>query len=503
MILINRCTLERCYKLVGFVIPICLSQAGTVPNIGYNALPSQSLQATLKARPLIRKLLFIPPILIGIAVLYYVASGREAPERKPPEERARTVRVITVEPVKLVPRVTGFGSVYPGTVWSAIAQVAGEVEYVEPQLKKGAILPAGTEIVRISPADFALAISQAEANIRSAEARLAELKVTEANTADLLKIEKQGMDLREAELKRKQELFERGTVAQSALQLEQRETVAQRKKVQDLQNALRLLPTQRDVQTEQIAVNKAQLASAKLDLARTRIKLPFDARIAEVNVEDNQFVQTGGTLVTADSLDVAEVEAQIPLSQFRAMVHASALDGVTGGITVQSVAKIVERVGFEATVRLRGGGELVEWPARFARVSDTIDPKTRTIGAIVAVDGAYAKASPGQRPPLTKGMFVEIEIRTRAGDDAIVVPRSAMHDGRLYVVTADNRLDIRNVKTGLPQGDLIVVSEGLKSGEQVVVSDLIPAVAGMLLRPQSDEGVMAQLKADASGGTVD
>ena len=96
---------------------------------------------------MIKKLLFIPPVLIGIAVLFFVASGNRTPDRKPPEERARAVRVITANPVKLVPHVTGFGSVYPGTVWSAIAQVSGEVIYVHPGLKKGSILSAGTEIV--------------------------------------------------------------------------------------------------------------------------------------------------------------------------------------------------------------------------------------------------------------------------------------------------------------------------------------------------------------------
>ena len=450
---------------------------------------------------MIKKLLIIPPILIGIAVLYYMASGREAPERKPPEERARAVRVITAEPVRLVPRVTGFGSVYPGTVWSAIAQVAGEADYVHPGLKKGAILAAGTEIVRISPADFVLAISQAQANIRSAEAKLAELKVTETNTTDLLKIEMRGLDLRESELARKRDLRERGTVAQSALELEQRETLAQRKKVQDLENALRLLPTQRAVQSEQIAVYQAQLESAKLDLARTRITLPFGARIAEVNVEAKQFVQTGGTLVTADSLDVAEIEAQIPVSQFRAMVQAGAPGGLPDIITAQTLSQIIATIGFEATVRLRFGDDTVEWPARFARISDTIDPKTRTIGAIVAVDGAYATASPGERPPLTKGMFVEIEIRTRARDDRIVVPRSVFHDGALYVVNAEDRLDIRPVTAGLVQGDLAAIENGIEPGDRIVVSDLVPAIAGMLLAPKPDDQLQTQLKADAAGGT--
>ncbi len=431
-----------------------------------------------------------------------MATGRQAPERKPAEERAFAVRVITAEPVRLVPRVTGFGNVAPGTIWNAIAQVAGEVIYVHPGLKKGAILAGGTEIVRISPADYKLAISQAEANIRSAEAKLAELKVTETNTIDLLEIEKRSLALLEAELARKEDLFERGTVAQSVLELAQRETLAQRKKIQDLENAQRLLPTQRTVQEEQISIYKTQLESAKLDLARTRIELPFDARVAEVNVEIEQFAQTGGTLATADSVDVAEVQAQIPISRFRAMVLASTPSGLPNVITAESLAQIVATIGLESTVRLQAGDDVVEWPARFARISDTIDPKTRTIGAIVAVDNPYTTSAPGERPPLSKGMFVEIEIRSRAGGDRIVVPRSALHDGRLYVVDADDRLDIRPVTVGLFQDDLVAVDEGIKTGERVVVSDLIPAVAGMLLKPEPDEQLQTLLKEEAAGGTT-
>jgi multidrug efflux system membrane fusion protein len=449
---------------------------------------------------LIKRLLFIPPILIGLVVLYYMASGRQSPEREPPEEQVRAARVIVAEAVRLVPRVTGFGSVYPGTVWSAIAQVGGEVVHVHPGLKKGTILAAGTEIVRISPANFLLAISQAQANIRSAEAKLAELKVSETNTRDLLKIENRALKLRQDQLLRKQNLFKRGTVAQADLELEQRETLAQDKKVQELVNTLRLLPTQRAVQQEQIAVYQAQLESAKLDLARTRIALPFTARIAEVNVEARQFVQAGGMLLTADSLDVAEVEAQIPISQFRAMVLASTDHAPSVGINAQSMSRLLHDIGFEATVRLRTGNDIVEWPARFARISDTVDPKTRTIGAIVAVDGAYAKAVPGQRPPLAKGMFVEIEIRTHAKYDRIVVPRAAFHEDRLYVVNSQGRLDIRPVTVGLVQGDLAAIDKGIKAGEQIIVSELSPAVSGMLLAPQIDRQLQARLKADAAGG---
>ena len=451
---------------------------------------------------MIKKLRFVVPVLIGAAVLFYMVSGKKGPERNPPAERVRAVRVITAEAVRLVPRVTGFGSVYPGTVWNATAQVGGEVIYVHLELKKGALLSANTEIVRISPADFKLAISQAEANIRSAEAKLAELKVTKTNTADLLTIERRGLKLRSSELARKQIFFRRRTVARAALELEQRESLTQRKKVQDLENTLRLLPTQRAVQQEQIAVYRTQLDSAKLDLARTRISLPFDAKIAAVNVEEKQFVQTGGALVTADSVDVAEIEAQIPIAQFRAMVNANIPGGPPKSFTPQSFTHIVKSFGFAAIVRLRAGNEIVEWPARFARISDTIDPKTRNVGAIVAVDGAYAKAVIGHRPPLTKGMFVEIEIRTRPRDAAIVVPRASLHGSSLYVLDASNRLEIRPVSIGLIQGDLAVIDKGVEAGDRVVVSDLTPAIVGMLLAPKDDADVLARLRADAGGEAI-
>ena len=50
--------------------------------------------------------------------------------------------------------------------------------------------------------------------------------------------------------------------------------------------------------------------------------------------------------------------------------------------------------------------------------------------------------------------------------------------------TPTTRLVIRPVTIGLVQGDLAVVDSGIEPGERIVVSDLIPAVAGMLLTPR-------------------
>ena len=446
-----------------------------------------------------RKLLILPPVVAGIAVLAYFISQRQTPETNPPEERARHVRVIQAPEVAIVPRVLGYGSVSPEKIWNASAQVSGEIIYVHENFKKGAILPADTEILRISPTDYELAIAQAKANIRSSAAKLKELEVSEENTKLALEIERRSLELHETDLKRKQELLASGTVSQLVVDDEIRDTLAQRQRVQDLENSLRLIPTQKAVEAEQKAVFEAQLEDAKLDLERTSIKLPFAARIADASVEISQYVQIGQTLTIADSIETAEIEAQVPIARFRRLAAAIDRKGMPVGITPETLAKLVAALGFQAVVRLRTGEQSVEWSGRFARVSDTVDPNTRTLGVIVAVDGAYAQAVPGTRPPLTKGMFVEVELSTRPTEPRVIVPRSALHEGRLYVAGPDDRLEIRAVETGLLQGAFVEITTGLKKGEWVVVSDLSPAIAGMLLRNTADDQVVMQLLKDAAG----
>lgn len=448
---------------------------------------------------MLKKLLIVPPILIAVGVLFFVINQKQPPERNPPTEQARQVRVIEAIPMVLVPRVLGFGEVKPDKTWNASAQVSGEIVYVHPDLKKGAILQAGTEIIQISKVDFELAIREAEANIRSAKAKRLELDVSRRNTQQSLGIEERALEVRETELARKQNLLKRGTISQSALDQEFRDTLSQRKKVQDLKNTINLIPTQIAVQKEQIAVYEAALEQTRLNLARTHIKLPFNARIAEVNVEVTQYSQVGQVLAVADSMDIAEIEAQFSVDQFRGLVQSAAGDDGPQDIGITSFRRLVEQLGFELTVRLGSGANAVEWDGRFARISDAIDPKTRTIGVIAAVDGAYSQTVPGKRPPLTKGMFVEIEIRANPLKERFVIPRSAVRDGQIYIQGPDNRLRISPVKIGLYQGDIASPTEGLSTGDRVIVSDLSPAIEGMLLAPVLDKELMERMASRAAG----
>lgn len=452
----------------------------------------------------LRRLLILPPVALGIAVLVWQLSRGAQPEQGEIEEIRRAVRVIEAQPVDFVPRAIGYGTAEPDQVWEAVAEVGGKIVEKPPDLERGRLIEAGTVILRIDPADYQLAVARSEASLESAAAELAELEVSEANTRASLEIERRAVTLAEADLARERTLLARANISQAAVDQSETELLNRRQRVQELDNQLRLLPAERRVLEASVALSRTQLDQARLDLERTTIRMPFDGRIAEVDVEPTEFASVGQVLVVADSIGVAEVEAQFPLGHILPLVRAD-LDLTT--LSAGELAAVPRQFGLEARVRLRTEKVVASWDARFDRIGDRIDPQTRTIGIIVAVDEPYRQAIPGKRPPLVKDMFVEVEVLGRPWPGVLVVPRVAVHrrpegEAVLYLADADDRLVVRPVTLGPAQDDLVVVTEGLEVGERVVVSDLIPAVRGMKLEPEIDAARAEQLRAQATGGAA-
>lgn len=454
-----------------------------------------------RLKPWLTGLLVLLPVALGAGFLALQIAGRAQPEQAEPAEVARPVRVIEVWPTDYLPRALGYGYVRPGTVWEAASEVAGKIVERHPDLERGRVLEAGTVILRVDPTDYELAIARIQSGLESVAAQLAELEIRETNTQALLKIERRALALADADLKRKRALRERGNASQATVDQSEIAILDQQQKAQDLENQLRLIPAERRVLTAERELQQTQLREAELDLERTEVRLPFDARIAEVAVEAQQYVGVNQKLVVADSIDVAEISAQVAIEQVRLLVPPG-FDIDALGTTDLSIAP--RRWGLSAKVRLRTGDLVATWDARFDRITDTIDPQTRTIGFIVAVDEPYRKVIPGKRPPLVKNFYVEVELRAPTRKGRIVVPRVAVNraeDGApvVYLLDRDDRLRIVPVGLGPVQSDFIVIASGLKGGERVVVSDLIPAIQGMLLAPLEDPALAKRLVEQASG----
>jgi len=432
--------------------------------------------------PRLRMLLILPPIILGVLVLVLMAGNRKAPGQAERQEPSKPVRTVEVQQVQLVPVAEGYGAVTPAQVWSAVAEVSGRIVELHPRLRDGEIIAAGSLLLRIDPVDYELSLAQAEAS-------LAELDVQESNAKATLAIEQRNLSIAEREHERISKLALKGTASQSNLDDAERALLSSRNAVQNIRNSLALLPTQRKVL-------EAKRSQAARDLQNTRISAPFDMRVAGMKIETDQFVSKGQTLLAGDSVDRVEILAQFPLDALRRLFIGRSDIQADGALMGGNLPDIVQ---LQPLVRLDMGTTQAEWEARFVRFSDNVDAETRTMGVVVAVDKPFEKVVPGVRPPLSKGMFVQVLLRGPAQPDRLVIPRAAVRDGKVYLVDGDQRLRRQPVEVLFSQADLSVLDSGLAAGQQIVVSDLVPAVEGMRLEAIADQALGDSLLNTARG----
>lgn len=420
-----------------------------------------------------RKLLFFPALAIGIAVLFIAISSRPDVPVKPAQSKARAVDVITLEQSDIAPVVTGFGRVTPKLTWQAIAEVNGKVIYRNPALEKGRVLPAGTELLRIDPTDYQLAVAQAQADVSVREARLAKLSLDEKNLKTTLAIEQRRLALSRDELTRQKNLRQKGLTSQSDLDNEQQAFLSQQTRVQDLEAQLKVLPDEKRITESELEASNLALEQAQRNLDKTQIVLPVDSRIAEVNIERDQVVTPQQVMVIAHGLGAVEVDAQVSIHDMQTV-----FDTLNGEQSEGFAEKLHQ---LNASVNLSSGSFKEEWPAKVARLSDTVSLNQATVGVILEIAlGEEQKRGIAAQPSLVNGMFVKATIEGKPVSHW-VIPERALRGDKIYLME-DGALKVMPVTILFRRGESVAIAGDLKAGQQLVLNDLLPAVPGMELR---------------------
>lgn len=448
-------------------------------------------------RPLNRVILTLVGLLMGIVLLILFIMNREGPTHNELATGAPSLSIVEVALLDFRLEARGFGITRPAETWQAVANVAGRVVKRNPGLKSGTLLPAGTLLLTLDPSRYQLAIAETEAELASLAAEQTQLEVEKSNTQQLLELERGRLALSERELGRMERLVASNAMSRSRLDEQHRATLARRQAVQSLNNQLSLIPSRHQYLVSRMQRMAAQLEQAQQDLEDTRFFAPYDLRVREVPIETHQYVSVGQQLFLADSIEQAEVEAQVPLAMLRRLMAAVPVPIEPHHAPLD----LSERLDFSAIhseVALVGFAD-VSWPARLSRVASGLDPGTRSARVVVTVDEPYRLAKVPQRPALQRDMYVQVNFSAASPEPLLVVPASAVHQGEVYLVGKGDRLQRRPVTVAFEQHDLAVISAGLAPGELVIVDDPVPAVSGMVVAPQRDTGLEQRLQQLALG----
>lgn len=377
-------------------------------------------------------------IVAGIAVVLTLAATKPPPEKKEDELRLVSLYVDEVKADTVTLQVETQGEVRPKVEIDLVSQVEGRVVRVADEMAEGAEFDPRTTLIKIDDTDYKLAVVRAEARVAEAVTNLER-------------------ELANQQIKRDEWALKKQNKTPTPFALNEPQVAEARAKILSAE---------------------AELAEAKLDLARTEIKVPFRGRVRVKDVGPGQYVVPGQTLGRVFSTDTIEI--RLPLTDTQLFELDLPLGFVAKGEEAPRV-----------TLSARVGAREYTWQGHIVRTQAAVDEQTRLIYAFAEVNDPYG-VSEGSSMPLAVGLFVTAEIESPEQRFAYTIPRDALrNDDEVYVINDEERLEIRKVDVLSTSVERVLLAGGVEEGEMVVISTIPAAVDGMQVQAVRKDATLA------------
>ena len=366
----------------------------------------------------------------ALSVLLLAACGQggdtkpvAGPGARPPAE----VGVVTVSLGDV-----GLVTELPGRLEaSRVAQVRARAAGILQQrvFKEGSYVKAGETLFKIDAAPYAAALASARAGQARAEANLAQAS---------------------ALLERYRPLAAANAVSQ-----------------QDLANAV---ASQKQAEAD-VAVGKANVQTAGINLAHADVTAPISGRIGRALVTEGALVGQGEATQLAVIQQTHPMYVNFTQSAGEVMKLRRAMDSgqfkrAAGG-SAASVRLVLE------------DGSDYPLPGRLLFSDLTVDSSTGQVTLRAEV--------PNPSGQLLPGLYVRVRLEQAQASDAFLLPQQAVtrtdKGDTVMVVDAQGKVSPRPVKIGSAKGNQWVVLSGLQAGEQVMVDGFQKLQGGGPVKP--------------------
>ncbi len=246
-----------------------------------------------------------------------------------------------------------------------------------------------------------------------------------------------------------------GLIAQQELDDAQAKDRAAEAQVESAKSAL-------SASRQQLEIAQANNSQVSAMSDYTRIVAPFDGVVTWRYADTGALVQAGTS--NSNSAPVVKL-AQVNVLRLRIPVPESLAGSV--------------RIGQPADVTVQATGE--HFTGKVARFTDALDRTTRTMQVEIDVPNETYKIQPG--------MYANVSLRTQHRPDALTVPIQAVQqqNGKSSVLVIDqqNRVQPREIETGLEDPDRVEVLSGLQEGDRVIVGNFGSYQAGQVVEPKT------------------
>ena len=214
-----------------------------------------------------------------------------------------------------------------------------------------------------------------------------------------------------------------------------------------------------------LVADRAAIETAKLNLSYAEITAPFSGRLGRNQAAKGALVgPASGALNTLVQLDPIYVAFNPSESDLVEITGARAAGQIDAEISLADKPDAIRK------------GELTF-------LDNTVDKATGTIAARVTIANPDFALLPGQ--------YVRVRLHIRDEPDAIMAPQTALGSNQMgkfvYVVSADDKAELRLLTLGPMDGDLVSVVKGLREGEHIIVGNLQKIGPGSPVKPLPQE----------------
>ncbi|MFO7613555.1 MAG: efflux RND transporter periplasmic adaptor subunit [Bacteroidales bacterium] len=229
--------------------------------------------------------------------------------------------------------------------------------------------------------------------------------------------------------------------------------------------------------TARVEAHEAQVRYAQINLGYTRVTSPIDGIIGKTEAKTGEYVGKAPNPVVLNevsSTDTILVNFSISESEFIKLAR-TVIERAKAGKGPQT-----SQQESEAKVSLiLSDGSLFDFPGRLSFADRQVDPTTGTI----LIQAAFPNPDRLLRP----GQFARVRVTMEEIENGLLVPQRCVRElqgvFQVYVLTADNTIETRNVKMGPKVGGMWLVEAGLKPGETIVFEGLNLVRPGMKVDP--------------------
>jgi multidrug efflux system membrane fusion protein len=430
----------------------------------------------------------VPGILLaGIGISIVLMKQRKPPATAEATERSLRVEVVTAHLEDVPVMIDGFGEARARDEVVISPEVSGRVIRVHPHLETGGVIAAGEEMFALDPRDYESRLADAEASVRQWESALQRTEKQFATDKERLSNYERIVEIAKRDFERAESLYSKDQIESETFAGNKESSYKQAQDAYDLlRQSIDLYPLRVEEARSAYTSSIAALEQAKLNLDRTIVRAPFNARIKEVAIEAGQWTTLGADAVTLADDSLIEISVALNSVDARNWLLFDETAPTQGRAWFGAVQHVPVEIAWTEAI------ESNQWQGTLDRVAK-FDEETRTITVVVHVEGAEASSPRAGNLPLVEGMFCRVRIPgrvargvVRLAAEAVGFDQEASGRRTVYVARKDPdsgraTLETRSVLATHNDGDYVYVSEGIKEGEQVITTRLVNPLENSLL----------------------